>query len=173
MLKIRKKNSGYTLLETVVYVGIFSLVIVTVFGILFSFSKSFAYTKAYNEIRVSGETAMERIVREIRNASSVDMVQSAFDVNNGILILNTLDELSLPKTVGFYIDTDQNTLNFEDNLFDKGPLTGKGVKVVSVVFRKMDTKKGALIKIEMTLQSKKVITMQETFYDSIVLRGSY
>lgn len=169
----RKKGRGYTLLETVVYVGILSVLLLAIFEVLFSISRDFAESRIYNQVEVSGTTAMERIVREIRTANSVDIGNSVFDDSAGQLQLNTTDEGGVAKTVQFYYDNANKTVNFIDNGNDVGALTGNDVSVTSLVFRRWVTAKSTLIKIELTIQSKIKTTLNVNYYDSAVLRGAY
>jgi type II secretory pathway pseudopilin PulG len=168
-----KKNEGYTLLETIVYVGVLSVAILAIFSILFSITRAFVDARIYNEVEVSGSTAMERIAREIRTASSVDLGNSVLDVNPGQLQLNTTDEAGTARTLQFYFDAINKTINLDDNGTDKGPLTGNKVEITNLIFRKWDTPKSSLIKIEITVKSKKKTTLSANFYDSVVMRGGY
>jgi type II secretory pathway pseudopilin PulG len=168
-----KKDNGYTLLELVVYVGVLSIAVLAIFMILFSITRAFTEARIYNEVEISGTTAMERMVREIRTASSVDEGNSVLDANPGQLQLNTTDEAGIPKTIQFYFDAVNKTINLDDNGTDKGSLTGNGVEITNLVFRKWTTAKSALIKIEMTIQSKRKTTLNAKFYDSVVMRGGY
>jgi type II secretory pathway pseudopilin PulG len=168
-----KKNEGYTLLETVVYVGVLSIAILAIFSILFSITRAFVDARIYNEVEVSGQTAMERIAREIRTASSVDLGNSILDVNPGQLQLNTTDEAGTAKTLQFYFDAINKTINLDDNGTDKGPLTGDKTEITNLIFRKWDTTKSSLVKIEITVRSKKKPTLRANFYDSVVMRGGY
>ncbi|MCK9352030.1 MAG: hypothetical protein WCT49_03655 [Candidatus Paceibacterota bacterium] len=168
-----KKDKGYTLLETVVYVGVLSVAILAIFAILFSITRSFTEARIYNEVEISGSTAMERMVREIRTAASVDEGNSILDIDPGQLALNTTDEAGTAKTIQFYFDDTTNTINLDDNGTDKGSLTGSGVEITNLVFRRSDTPKSSIIKIEMTVRSKRKTTLSAKFYDSAVMRGGY
>ncbi len=166
------KNKGYTLLETVVYVSIFSVVIFVTFLILFSITRAFAEARIYNEVEVSGTTAMERITRELRTATSADILADVGTGDSGIQ-LNTTAEDGTAKTIKFYFDESAKTVNIIDGGADKGSLTGNGVSVTNLDFYKWVTPKGSLIKIEITVQSNRKTTLKENYYDSIVLRGAY
>lgn len=168
-----KKDEGYTLLETVVYVGVLSVAVMAIFTILFSITRAFTDARIYNEVELSGATAMERIAREIRTAGSVDPGNSVLDANPGQLQLNTTDEAGTAKTIQFYFDAVNKTINLDDNGTDKGSLTGDEVEITNLIFRQWDTPKSSLIKIEMTVQSKRKTTLSAKFYDSVVMRGGY
>jgi len=168
-----KRNRGYTLLEVVVYVGVLSVAVLAIFSILFSITRAFVEARIYNEVEISGTAAMERITREIRTAISVDDGNSVFDSHPGLLQLNTTDEAGTEKTIQFYFDDANDAINLDDDGTDKGPLTGSGVEITNLVFRKWVNTKSTLVKIEMTVRSKKKPTFSAKFYDSVVLRGGY
>lgn len=161
------------MLETVVYVGALSAMVVVVFTILFSLTGSFFESKLYNEITFSAGTVMERMVREVRTASSVDTTNSVFDTNPGRLILNTTDEAGSSKIVEFYFDEDTKTIGLVDGGVDKGSLTGGHTDVTNIIFRKQDTPKGAIVKIELSLEGNIRHSIKGNFFDSAVLRGAY
>lgn len=162
------KTRGYTLLETVIYIGIFIVILVAVLDMLVTLSKSFTRVRAYNEVRVSGMNAMERMAREIRTASSRDSASTADD-----LLIHTTDEAGTAKTAELYWDSTAKKMNLVDNGVNKGALTGSSTEVTSLVFRNASTTKGDVIKIEMTARSKKLTDITAKFYDTIVMRGGY
>lgn len=167
-MKKEIKTKGYTLLETVVYIAIFIVILVAVLDMLVTLSKSFARVRAYNEVRISGMNAMERMAREVRTAASRDSGSTADD-----LLLNTTDDTGTAKTVELYWDSAENNINIIDNGVSKGSLTGSSTEITSLVFRNASTTKGDVIKIEMTARSKKITDVVAKFYDTIVMRGGY
>ncbi len=166
-------NKGYSLLETVVYVAILAIIFVAVFDMLAVMSKSFGRVRANNEVRLAGTAAMERMAREIRTASSSNVPSSVFNAHPGYLVLNTTDDASVAKTVEFYFNSTTKSVNIDDNGNDKGALHGGGGQVTNLVFRTASSTKGQMIKIEMTIQSKKESAVSIKFYDTIVMRGGY
>lgn len=162
------KTKGYTLLETVVYIGIFIVILVAVIDMLVTLSKSFSRVRAYNEVRVSGMNAVERMAREIRTATSRDSASTADD-----LLIHTTDEAGTAKIVELYWDSTAKSVVIVDNGINKGTLTGSSTEVTNLVFRNASTPKGDVIKIEMTARSKKLTDISAKFYDTIVMRGGY
>lgn len=173
---MKNKNTttrGYTLLETVAYIAIFIVVLVAVLDMLVTLSKSFLRVRAYNEVRVDGASVVERIAREVRTANSVDLPGSDFDAHPGNLLINTTDESGTAKTIEFYWDSTEKNMNIVDGGVNKGALNGSSTEVTNIVFRNASSTKGEAIKIEMTLQSKKLTAIAAKFYDTIVMRGGY
>lgn len=173
-LRFKKKNTGgYTLFEIVIYVGILMVVFLTVFGLMSSIMRSFIIAKIYNDVRISGGTAMDRIMRESRAAYAVDSANSIFDTHPGQLQLFTTDDLGNPKTIRFSFDVDNNAITLLDDGVDKGVITGSGVLVTNFVVRKSDNAKSTLVKIDIGLQSVKKNDISGGFSSSAVLRGAY
>jgi hypothetical protein len=135
--------------------------------------RSFILSKVYNDVRISGGTAMDRIMRESRMAYAVDSANSIFDTNPGQLQLSTTDDSGNPRTIRFSFDVDNNTITLLDNGVDKGPITGSNVSVTNFVIRKVDNPKSTLVKIDISLQSLKKTEISAGFSGSAVLRGAY
>lgn len=167
------KTRGYTLLETVAYIAIFSIAMVAVLDMLLTLSKSLYRVRAYNEVRTNGAVVLERIAREVRTADAADVAGSDFDVHPGNLLIDTTDAGGAAKTVEFYWNSSDKSMNIIDNGTDKGSLNGSSTEVTNIVFRSASTTKGDAVKIEMTVRSKKIVDVAAKFYDTIVMRGGY
>lgn len=166
------KNRGYTILELIVYVSIVAVIAVFSVQAMFSITRTFAEVKSYGDIRESAVTALERMIKEIRFAASIDYSGTVLGVNPGRLKLNTSDEVGNLKTFEFYVS--DNSLNLIDNGLDKGTITGGNIFLTNLVFNQSTTSKGMLVKIEMTLQDTRDINPRSAnFYGSAVLRGAY
>ena len=57
---------GYTLLETVIYVGILAVIAVLALGSILSVYKAFGKTKIERKLALNGDIAVERMVRSVR-----------------------------------------------------------------------------------------------------------
>ncbi len=159
---------GYTLLETVVYVAIFIVILVAVLNMLITLSRSFARVRAYNEVRISGMNAMERMAREIRTASSRDAGSSSDD-----LFIHTTSSSGSAKVIEFYWDTAAKNIQIVDGGSATGALTGSSTEITNLVFTGLSTPEGDVIKIEMSARSKRITGISAKFYDTIVMRGGY
>ena len=91
-INILQKNKGFTLVELLVYIsGLLALGSVLVLMIV-------QFYGLYKEIIIvprADRTALllvDRIKKDIRSASSVDLFDSQFGTTNGVLILNHQDE---------------------------------------------------------------------------------
>ncbi len=168
----KSKNRGTTLIEVLVYIVIFAFLTVTVMNALIVTTKSFAATRSNHYMLDAGNSAMERISREIRGALSVDNSNSTFNSSPGILQLNTLDSNGAAKTVKFSVAS--QVLQLTENGTLTGDLTSGNVNVTSLIFRSITTTSGSAVKVELTIQdAKNTSSPAQNFYDTIILRGGY
>ena len=167
--------SGFALVEMIVYISIMVIIMIALINIIISITKSNRFSSIENNIKNSAISGLEEITREIRNAKSIDYNQSVFSASDGKLFLNTLDQNGSIKTIKFYLEN--QTLK-EDiggmSTSTGGFLTQKDVKVLSMIFKPIDTLKSKAVKIELVLSSSNNdFIRNENFYSTIVLRGSY
>ena len=171
-MKFAYKNRGYTLLELVVYVSVVAALAVVSIQSALSLTRTFSETKSYGDLRESGSAALERIIKEVRFSSSVDLPNTTFNSSPGRLTLNTTDESGNPKTVEFYVSS--GSLRLIDGGVNKGALTGAGVSLNSIIFRQTTSPRGTLIKTELVIRDTRSSNSRSAnFYGSAVTRGSY
>lgn len=166
MINILKKQKGISLIETLFYVAIFSLVCMVVINSMISIMKALDTNKKNKEIMQSSEI-MERISREIKQAESIHSIESNF---NNLKILTT-DESNTTKIVEFNL-TDSNVRFLEDENF-VGNLNSSNIKVVSLVFKKITTINSSAVKVFLSVSHKNDLSKVYNFYNTIILRGSY
>jgi Tfp pilus assembly protein PilW len=167
-----QKNHGYSLIEIIVYLAIFSVMSIVVIDSFLVVSKSFDATRANRDLLESGQISMERMSREISQAESISASASTLGTNPGVLSLASTDSSGNPITVEFIVEN--GSLNLYENGALVGPLTDPNISVDSLVFRRIVTAEGEAVKIEMTLTTlaSPVVTHAD-FYDTIVLQGEY
>jgi len=143
------------------------LILGVVVETLFVITKSYRATAVTRSINISSLLALERMERDIRNASSIDQAQSIFGASPGKLIV-----LTPATTTEFYSDS-TGILVKENDIF-KDSLTSSLVTPSNLRFYLISTGKSSGIKIELTLQSGTGTTFRsEKFYDTVMLRSSY
>ncbi|NTW21533.1 MAG: hypothetical protein HGA42_19025, partial [Nostocales cyanobacterium W4_Combined_metabat2_030] len=160
---------GYSIVEIIVYLAIFTAISILVINSFMIILSSFNKTNTNRKLLESGSVAMERISREIRRAESVDISNSTLITDPGILQLNMPagGYMKFKKEINgeFYLYNNSNTGN---------NLLSQNVSMVSLIFRRIATTESEAIKIEMILQySDGNNTKSEKFYNTIVLRGGY
>lgn len=164
---------GYSIIEMLVYLAIFTVLSVVVINSFIIILFSFNTTNMNRQLIESGTMVVERMSREIRQASSIDIVNSSIGSNPGILQLNSTDQTS-GNSVIIKFATINQALNLYRDGTSAGNLLGQNVSVDSLIFRRIATTNSEAVKIEMTLSySKGQSTKSVNFYDTVVLRGGY
>ena len=166
------KRRGMSLVEILIYTAILAVLFVLVVNTVLTMAKSYTTLRLAKQINLAAATSLERIAREIQNAISVDQVQSVFGTSPGSLSLNTLDPVGNPKTIQFFIE--DGALRVREDGVDTGPMIGTKVTVTNLTFSYVESGPSEAVKIVMSLQTSlddKIKTA--TFYDTIILRGSY
>ena len=124
----KTSSSGFTLVETLVYLFIFILISSGAIGLLFSLNDLFVQYKLKQALLASGTTAMERILLEIREADSVLVADSVFASSTaGVLVLDKgVDTIK--------IDTDGGDLGLYKNNALEGVLHSGAIDLVGSTY---------------------------------------
>ncbi len=164
----RYSCAGFSLVEMIIYVGLLALVLVSLVNMLLGMARAYSYLKLSRHIQSSAVVALDRVIRDIRNAQSVNMPQSVLGASPGVLTLNTTTATSSSQTLQFYVSS--GALRVKQDGGDLGPLTLSDVTVSNLIFRQMNTGISQAVKIELTLTAG---THTANFYATAVLRDSY
>lgn len=167
-----KKQKGYTIIELLIYVAVLAFMMVVVVGSLVGISRVYRQVRIVELVHSNASSAVETVSREIRTALSVDAGASTFDSTNGVLKLNSIDLGGVDKTVTFSLSSGQILMS--ENGSSLGPITSDHATVSSLHFEHVDMLKADAVKFYITLSvGTGEYQRTETFYDTIVLRGSY
>jgi type II secretory pathway pseudopilin PulG len=166
------RNRGFTLIELLVYIAVMALTLVVVIVALSSFARVYGRTSASQSLARSGASAMERIVREARNAQSIDQTASTFGTHPGRLTVVTPVSPGVTRSSEFSVVNGAVRLSEDGSVV--GTITSGDVTVESLVFYRIATSHSEAVRVLLTL-SKTVgtSTITASFYDTGVLRGSY
>lgn len=171
---IKKDNQkGFTLVETIVYLALFVILLVGIINSVLMLTGSYRNVRVSRSIESSAINTMDRIIREVRNADSIDYSQSNFGINPSALSLNTIDESGNSGTVRFYVQG--NRVYLQENGVVSGPLTNANVTVSSLVFRNITSTSSTAVKVEMSISSTSTnsVFITRDFQGTAVIRGSY
>ena len=161
------RQSAFTLIEMLIYVSLMALISLIVAQSVVIVLKSNKDAFAEINIRNSGYSAMEGMLREIYLSESIDQVSSGIlqmKQNNGTDIVKFAT--SSNSVLYFYKGTITPILI--------GPLTSKNVSVRNLIFTKINTGKSFAVRIQMELQTNvNNQAKNEWFYGTAILRGSY
>lgn len=91
MMRPVPQQSGFTLVELLVYISIFMLVSVGSIAFYFSVQDVFTQYQVRQALFVSSTNAMERLLMEIREADTVSMSESVLATSTGALALGSTD----------------------------------------------------------------------------------
>jgi len=156
----------------VVYITLVTVLSVVVIQLLFGIILLQRNIKIAKDVQTAAVTAVERISREVRDARSVNLGTSTFATHPGALELASVDVEGSARTVRVYVDGGQIML--DENGVLVGPLTSSLVTVESLIFYRMANSISEAVRMEVTLSATSgLTTKEETFYSTVVLRGSY
>jgi len=158
------------MIETLVYLTIFAIFsVVVVQGVVVSM-RSFTTARVHRLLAQSSVDVFERMTREIQSGASVDLNTSIFDINPGILAIQSLqNDVSTTKT----FSVSSSTISLDQDGASLGNLLSDDVDVTNLVFRHGTTAASEFVKIEMTLETNLRDQTSADFYNTIILRGSY
>lgn len=160
---------GYSIIEILVYLAIFTALSILVINSFILILSSFNTTNINHKLLESGVVSMERMSREIRQAQNVDA-----STTSTTLVLNSTDSLGDPMIIKFINENGLLNIYKNNNLEPEGNLLGQNISLTNLIFRHITTTESEAIKIEMILQySKGNNNKSENFYNTIVLRGGY
>ncbi len=163
---------GTTLIEGVFYIFVLTLMFGAIIGALVSLSRSYRSIQSAQNVETTAEVSLDRIVREIRDATSIDIANSTLGSSPGVLTLNTTDVSGNATTIQFYASSSR--VRVKEAGVDIGPLTPSAASVTSLIFRTITTAQSQGVKIEMTVTSGTgTAAKTKKFYASAIERGSY
>lgn len=164
--KLKNKNGAYSIIETIIYVAMLTVLIGAIAYATMTLFSVYKKTKIVRSIEVSAVDSMDRIIRDIRNATSVNTAISSFNSSNGILAL-----VSGTTTSRFYLSNQK--IYVDENGTVLGALTSGSANVTSLIFRYIQATSSVAVKVEMTITSSSTPGFSKNFYNTAVLRGSY
>lgn len=168
--KVHFNKKGFSLIEIILYLAIFTAISIVVINSFIIILSSFRVIRSNHDLLNSGTFSMERISREIRQAKNIDIVNS--QINGGeSLQLNSTDIDGSNMIIKFI--KEEGILNIYKNNELVGNLLDQNIIISSLSFTRISTTKSEGIKIKIILQdSKDRIERFESFYNTVTLRGS-
>jgi type II secretory pathway pseudopilin PulG len=166
------KQGGYSFIELIVYVTVLSFMMVVIVSSLVGISRVYRKVRILELVHSNISTSIETITGEIRTATSADVAASTFDSTSGVLKLNSVDLNGDAKTVTFSISSGQ--LYISENGSSLGPVTSSNATISEMYFEHIDQSSSDAIKFYITITvGSGEFQKTETFYSTIVMRGSY
>ncbi|MEK7642331.1 MAG: hypothetical protein AAB392_00845 [Patescibacteria group bacterium] len=169
--KKNKKNSGITLIETIIYSVILLLVLFAITTTLGSLTSSHREALVNRLVQSSGSVAMEKMMREIRSAEAVNLGSSSLGVSPGALSLTGINEQT-PYSVSFNLGG--GILQVTKDGGSPGNLTSSATTITELIFERLTNSNSEGVRVTLEIQAtvgNKTKTLELT--DFAVLRGSY
>jgi len=162
-----KNNKGISMIELLFYIAIFSVLFLVVINSMIFMTRSFRETVVNTDLTQS-TSVMERISREIKNATSINTLSATS------LKLNTIDAISQDVSTITFTLNGTNIEMYDGNNALIGNLNSPNVAITALSFVQITTTEGTAVKIFMTVKSNHYNSVRtENFYDTVVLRGDY
>lgn len=174
MIKVckNKKRKGFTLIEMIIYVAILGIISVLTISAVLTLLGVFSEVRVSRDVSNAATVSLERIIREVRFADSIDVGASTFDLSPGRLTLNTKDSSGANTTIEFFVSG--NMLRVKESGVDSGALIGQNVTTDNLIFRSVPGINSNAIRAELTLTATRGNSQKtRTFYSTAVLRGGY
>jgi Tfp pilus assembly protein PilW len=164
----KQTQQGYSLIELVIYIALFTMISIILVRSLLEVMSTYATAQGYRRLQNNGELIMERITREVRDASDIT-ASSILGTNPGTLALTGTDSDENDTAVTFSVSN--NAVQINDN-GDVGNLSTSEVAVTSLIFRSITTAVGEGVKVELTLTTTNGYIVSSSFYSTIMIRDN-
>ena len=169
--KCTHAQAGVTLVEMILYVVLLVFVMSIIVQMLVSIGGVYRSIKITREIESSGAIAMEQMLREIRNASMVEITGSVLGTSLGALTISGTDESSNPYKTNFSVNSGVLQISKNDGV--PVSLTSSPVVVSYLLFNRVATSTSEGVRVEMEVTGVGPVSRSERFYGFTVIRGSY
>ncbi|MBI5742840.1 MAG: type II secretion system protein [Candidatus Niyogibacteria bacterium] len=171
--KRRAHKSGFSMVEMVIYLAILVSFSVFTVNTIITISAAWNDFRALQTLNASMHSALERITREARYASTTDAVLTTLNTHPGRLVLKKTDlDTGLVYSEDFYLNGTR--LAFKEDDGAEQFLTTADVAVTNLIFRQYDNSNvSKTIKAEFTAYSSKNPAITRNFYLTAIMRGSY
>jgi type II secretory pathway component PulJ len=169
-MKLKFYNKGFSLVEMLVYISVLTIIFVVIVETLLSFTSSYHRLAALRSLDHTATDSLERVTRDIRNATSIDAVNSVFGGTAGALSV-VATQNSISTTTKFYLASQALDVNVNGTLV--GPLTNTNVAVTALTFTSLTSTNSTAVKVDMTLAATDgPLTVSKIYHSTIILKGS-
>ncbi len=169
-----QNQKGLTLIEVLIYIGIFSLMISIIVQVMSGTFYIFAQARSVRDLNNTGSSIMERISTNVRNAYDFNSTNNTFGVNPGGLSILVRDAADVSHTYT-YVTTASNTmLNEQLDLGTVEPLHSSKITLTNFTVSQITTggTQGVVITIELT-DNRIRPAKSAIFQTTALMRGTY
>lgn len=158
---------GFTLIEVLVYLAVTVTVAGAAVTTFLSLNDVLLRNRTERTLAHAANVTLERMVRDIRGASSIDSAQSAFGTSPGMLTVSTG-----ATTTQFSVSSGNIVVSVNGS--ELGPLTSDDVSVENLVFTRYLGTSTEMVRVALTLHAESdAASTTRTFYGGAVLRETY
>lgn len=144
------QQNGFTLVETIIYLAIMAIVMTS---FLYFGSAIFDYRHkvyAVQEVQANERMAINFLSQKIREAKDVNIGQSIFNTDPGVLSL-TMDDSNRNPTI-ISLNQDDGVLQITEGIFAPVAITSENVKIKNLVFTNLSSQSIKNIKFNLTVE---------------------
>jgi prepilin-type N-terminal cleavage/methylation domain-containing protein len=172
--RCRGWKGGYTLVELLIVIAISTILVIAVSAATNSLYTTYRNVESLRQIESAAISILDRITREIKNSTSIDMTNSVFNSDIGRLSLNVS---SSTATINTQIYASSSRLYISRNGVNLGPLSPNDVKVSLISYNLIatSTNSATAIRMELILESpdNSPANWTKSFYSTAIMRGTY
>ena len=175
---MRSDNRGFTLTEMIVYVGLFSVILVITVSFILDVLGVYGKVQTKKAVVNEGESALNAMLKEIETSQSVYTPTSVFGSASGALALKTAHNIPSDETYGFtdiYLDNGKVWLKREGQ--SSLSLTSDRLLATALTFAHLDAGTNyESVKITINLESrfgKGNLKSTASFTSTATPRGDY
>ncbi len=166
--KEKQKIKGFSLIEVIVYMAILILILFIILGSLVMVTDIQEKVIAGKDLNKSATVSIDRILRETRSSTSIDIDNSVFDDQNGVL---SLEHEDTEDEIIFYLSDSSLYLEKEG---ETQRLTHKGTDVLYFNIDKIESDVFDAVKVRIGFSHPYSDgSIEQSFRSTAILRGSY
>lgn len=156
-------HKGVSLVEMLIYVALISVIFLLIVQTILSFTSSYRQLAANRALEHTAINVLERVTREVRNASNVNV--------SGNALTTTQATNGVSTTTRFYLDTGVVKMDVNGSYY--GPLSVVSGTVTSLTFTVLSSPGPQAVKIDMTVQGRSgAVTRTKSFHSTIIAKES-
>lgn len=165
---------GFSLIESIIYVSILAVILVVIVNTILISIRAFSEARVTQKITAEGRTAMERMLRSVRLAHTIDTANSILATTTGTLALTTVTSPADATEITRTYSLSSGTVMLQDAILPR-PLTS-GVEITELAFYAVSNTSTTSEAVRIQMRVRDTVgrfTDEKTFYGTATLRGSY
>lgn len=148
---MNSRKSGFTLVETLIYIAIMGVVGVVMVKFFLSISSAGSKTRVIREVQSNGRLAIDLISQKIRGSSGLNIASSTFGTDPGVLSLQYDSSADNPTLI--QLTADDGQLVITEGTSTAIPITSDEVKITNLIFKNLSRNANRTnIEIDLTIE---------------------